>query len=395
MAKGKRIASFFRDSMRVPEILARFHDIRKNPQIPLQNILASILLMPFWGATSLLSLDRLSRKRRVKGLFNCRRKMVASDSTIARVLRWLDATVVEEVLQGLWQRLEPLGCLQRHLVPNRRRRRIGIIDGSYMGGHYHVTATLLGEIDYPVCVEPCSGRGKELPTAYRILEELPAKLGPCAPELWLFDGLYITANTFKRVHDQRAHLLVKCGDNPEFRDILVDAQALFSHPSRAVEKVEETSGIDGERQCCWSMKKTSGEFAGYPVHIFFLSEDYLKRKKNSHVEAWIVTTDLTLTAAEVREASHLRWHIENQVFKRLSHLCGTKRFYFKDPRRFFTLLRLICLAMTLFDAFFTIMRRDAEGFKRLRGGIKPTWKNLCSQVEEALPPKFARAIAFD
>ncbi len=66
------------------------------------------------------------------------------------------------------------------------------------------------------------------------------------------------------------------------------------------------------------MKKTNAEFAGYPVNIFFLVEDYPKRKKNAHVETWTVTTDLTLDFLEGREAAHLRWHIENQEFKRLS-----------------------------------------------------------------------------
>ena len=80
------------------------------------------------------------------------------------------------------------------------------------------------------------------------------------------------------------------------------------------------------------------------------------------------------------------------MFKKLSHLCGTKRFYFKDSKRFFTLLRLFCLAVTLFDAFFLTMRCEPKEFNRLRGGIKPTWKNLCSQLEERLPPRFGRLL---
>lgn len=394
MAEGQRIASFFRDSMRIPELIARFPDIRKNPRIPLPNILVSLLLMPFWGATSLLSLDRLVRKRRVKSLFRCRRKMVVSDSTIARMLRWLDWRRAVEVLLSLCDPLERLHLLRRRLVPDGPLRRLGIIDGSFMGGHYLVSAALLGSVDYPVAIERCAGRGHELRAAYRLVRTLSRLLGRCAPGLWLFDGLYITANTFETVRSHDAHLLVKCGDNPEFRDILRDAQALFTHASKDVEAIEEDSGYDDERQCRWKMKKTSGEFATYPVHIFFLQEDFPKRKKDSRVEAWIVTTDLSLSPAEAREAAHLRWHIENNVFKRLSHLCGTKRFYFKDPKRFFTLLRLFCLAITMFDAFFASMSREAALFKHFRAGIKPTWKNLCSQLEELIPSQFGRLLAF-
>jgi len=86
------------------------------------------------------------------------------------------------------------------------------------------------------------------------------------------------------------------------------------------------------------MKKTSAEFAGYPVNVFLLVEDYPKRKENAHTETWIITTDLSLDFEEAREAAHLRWQIENNEFKRLSHHAGTKTFYFKDPRPFFTML---------------------------------------------------------
>ena len=82
-------------------------------------------------------------------------------------------------------------------------------------------------------------------------------------------------------------------------------------------------------------KKTSGEFAGYPIQIAHLVEGYSKRTSDALAESWIVTTDLSLSSKAFKEAAHRRWHIENNVFKRISHLAGTKRFYFKDPREFF------------------------------------------------------------
>jgi len=139
-------------------------------------------------------------------------------------------------------------------------------------------------------------------------------------------------------------------------------------------------GFDSARWCSWSLKKTSAEFTGYPVNIFFLVEDYPKRKKNAHVETWIVTTDLTLDFLEGREAAHLRWHIENHEFKRLSHLAGTKTQYFKDQRQFSALLRLFCLALTVFDAFFYILQQTAGALKILMQGCKFTWKSAFSQL---------------
>jgi hypothetical protein len=162
--------------------------------------------------------------------------------------------------------------------------------------------------------------------------------------------------------------------------VLEDAKALFAAPSAALDPLQEKGGFDSKRWCSWSMKKTSAEFATIPVNIFFLVEDYPKRKKNAHLETWIVTTDLSLEFEEAREAAHLRWQIENNAFKRLSHHAGTKTFYFKDPRPFFAMLRLFCLALLAFDAFFHILHRNQKASKALMQGCKFTWKNAFSQM---------------
>ena len=51
------------------ELLRRFADIRKKPQIKLQDILMCVLFMPFFSLTSLLGLDRTTRKCSFKSLF--------------------------------------------------------------------------------------------------------------------------------------------------------------------------------------------------------------------------------------------------------------------------------------------------------------------------------------
>lgn len=80
---------------------------------------------------------------------------------------------------------------------------------------------------------------------------------------------------------------------------------------------------------------TSDTFADYPVTIAHLVEEYPKRSGNSREEAWIITTDLSLSPREIREAAHVRWSIENDCFKKLSTLAGTKRFHFKQRRHSF------------------------------------------------------------
>jgi len=62
------------------------------------------------------------------------------------------------------------------------------------------------------------------------------------------------------------------------------------------------------------MRKTLDSFEGYPVQVVHLKEHYPKRQQRRTESCWIVTTDLTLSLEELREAAHERWEIENNVF---------------------------------------------------------------------------------
>ena len=211
------------------------------------------------------------------------------------------------MLFELAHRLDRLGLLSTRLAPGLSRRRLGIVDGSVLGKFYAVCVTLLGSVRMPVAIEPASGRGKELPTAQRLLKMVAAKLGSHAPQLWLADGLYFTVGFFSLVrNDLHAHLLIKCRD-PEFREVLYDAAALFDNQSPSIERIDSDTDFDQQRWCSWTIERTSGEFADFPVQVVRLREHYPKRSRNRDVVTWIVTTNLTLSCSEIREAAHLRW----------------------------------------------------------------------------------------
>ena len=377
MQKDKRIACLLKDKFKIRSILERTTDIRKNPSIKLQTILVSLFLMPFFSLTSLLSLDRESRTKAFKDLFGCKRKMVASDSTFRRVLGWLHNQQIAALLLSFLITFEKENLLQKQLVAGGTSKRLGILDGTYMGGHWLVTLCLSGKINYPALTRPYRTKGDELATSRKIINDSRKILGPTCPNLWLLDGLYFNKNTFCDVRNQHSHLLIKV-EKAHFREVLRDAENLFQHFGGDL----QIKGFDSQRLCSWKIEQTTDTFATYPVQILHLVEFYPKRKKNRHIECWIITTDLSLSLAEIREAAHLRWQIENNVFKRISHLSATKRFYFKDPRPFFNLLHIFFAAMALFDAIIYILRRQKELFKSLLDGIKPTQRNIFSQLKE-------------
>ena len=149
-------------------------------------------------------------------------------------------------------------------------------------------------------------RGKELPTAYSIIEKSYDLLGALFPDLLLFDSLYFNQNVFKKVREKNAHLLIKSSD-PNFRAVLIEAKFSFDHKNEMDSDVTFCRGFDSNRMCSWNIESTSGSYAGFPVSISHLTEYYPKNQvSRQHAESWITTTDLTLSQVEIREAAHLR-----------------------------------------------------------------------------------------
>lgn len=388
--ESERIARLTRDAFLKEPLFQGFTDIRKRPQIRLQAILMSLFAMPLFGRRSLLSNDRHARTSHYKRLFGCQRKMVASDSTFARVLKWLYPQQLKQFLLGFLQRFERRDLLRKRLSAKGRLRRLGILDGSYMGGHWLVTLCLAGKIDYPVMVERYHNRGEEQQTARKLMQVAAKVLGKLRPELWLLDALYFNTNTIAIARGLHSHVLFKFKD-ADYRNVTADASNLFQYFGGD----EELSGWDCQRGCRWKLRKTLDRFASYPVQVVELTETYPKRKRNRTVISWIVTTDLQLSLEEVREAAHQRWQIENGIFKRISHLAGTKTFYFKDHRQFFNLLRLFFAAMAVLDCIMWMLRAHSRLFAALRFGIKDTWLNVFSRIDEVfgeLPCAFAALV---
>lgn len=377
--ENKRIARLAREGFLDKPLFEGFTDIRKKPQIRLRTILTSLFAMPFFALASLVSNDREARTDRYKRLFGCQRKMVASDSTFARVLRWLRPEEVQRFLLSFLPMFEARDLLRKSLSATGRPWRLGILDGSYMGGHWLVALCLPGAVTYPVMVERCKNQGEEQAVARRLMRLASKILGKLRPELWLLDALYFNRNTIAIARGQGAHVLFKFKE-ADLRTVTKDAENLFEHFGGD----EEGSGWDTARQCRWKVRKTLDTFGGYPVQVVQLKEFYPKRKRERNSSCWIVSTQLDLSLEEIREAAHQRWQIENNVFKRISHLSGTKRFYFKDHRQFFNLLRIFFAAMAVLGYINVLLRAHTRLFAALRDGIKGTWRNVFSRIREVL-----------
>jgi hypothetical protein len=372
----KSLVAFLRQDMKLFDNLARLPDARTKPAIPLATVLGAVAMMPLFALKSFLALDREARGSELKHLLDSNRRMVVSDSTILRVLGSLASDTVQDVLLATVAAADRLGVLRSPLVEGGRPYRIGIVDGSTMKNHDVVVVDLHGAIDAPVLVLESKGHGYEYATALSGLKTRMPTLGPLVPDIIMGDGLYFNEPIATEIHKLGADFLFKVTTEPQWRQVLSDAHFVIqSH--RSYPKYRQTaSGYDGERLCSWEMELATATYAGVPVKVAFVCEHYQKDPRRESSTFWILSSALDLSPAELREAGHVRWHIENDVFKRLSHLVGTKRFKCTGNGVFLCFLMLICAATAAIETYTAILRRSEQQWKGFLDGIKPTIGNI-------------------
>ena len=353
-----------------------FTDIRHKPQIPLTHIITSIFLMPIVGLRSFLALDNKSRQSPFKKLLGSKRKMVCSDSTIERVLRWIKNSESQKWALGFPDLFEGHDALKIKLTQKGKSRRFGIIDGSFMGGHWVSVLSLAGKINFPILIKSYPKIGKELDASHKILDQIPQTLQKSSPELFLMDSLYFNQGIFdKIVNGLGAHFIVKSRD-ADFREVLKDAELVLEHYS---DESLESKGFDESRMCSYRIYSDEGEYKGFPLKIIRVDEHYNKRAKGKRdVSFYAVCSDLDMEADEIREAAHWRWQIENNVFKRLNEHCGSKLVRTSNLKSFINWLQIICMGLSLFDFLMRIIEGSKEQWKKFCDGSKATWKNLQS-----------------
>ena len=114
-----------------------------------------------------------------------------------------------------------------------------------------------------------------------------------------------------------------------------------------------------------------------------MKEKYLKPKKGREevTEFWVFTTDESLSAEDMREIGHIRWHIENRTFRQLNHLVRGKHRMTKDAHVREALLGLWFIGLNLFGIFLRWIRMGSLScsFKT----VKKTWKWFCKLFNRA------------
>lgn len=300
-------------------------------------------------------IDLFGRQKEVRQWMGTSRYMVASDATFWRVMPGMNPAEVREILQQAWWLLRRQGH-GKIALPQGRVLRAAAVDGSALGGRYAAVLEILGTHAAVIDLEPCENRGKELPSAERLLVRAAERHGQGFVDILLGDGLYITQPMLNLCRDRLGiHLLVKTTE----KDLVIiqNAEGIFSSPAPG-RPVEHIKDLDLPRGVAYEIHAVEGlrhADSPHPLKVARVRLDRLKGKNRGSQETfWIVTTDQTLTARQMRELAHRRWSIENEGFRALSAAVDSKHVWTrgKNAAAIFPILMLLMfLAFTLTLAF--------------------------------------------
>lgn len=177
------------------------------------------------GVPSLRQLDQSLRLGwmggRVRGKKGCR----ISDTTMSRVCAQMKVEVLEELMEGIGQKIRQEGMLGVEI--QGQRRRVGVIDGTGLGGQLASVLMQVGEAATFLGLAPIAKRGKELPVSLTLIQSTAKST---RLDYLLGDGLYACKEFWRVCESAGIAGVVKTSE--ESLNILKDANGMFEAKGR-------------------------------------------------------------------------------------------------------------------------------------------------------------------
>lgn len=350
---------------------ARARDQRRRPQIAPSVVMRVVTEMVCLGQKSLLAVDQFVRTVQARRWHGSHRAMVVSDTTLERSLRGWDLAGTRQALTEALGVLEGQGRLESAL-PSGRRMRVGLVDSSEFGGFHGCVFAISGALDVAVDIQ-MHGRGKELEASAEVLQRCGAEVGV---EIVVGDALYLCAPHIQRCRQGLgAHALVKT--RQQSLTIIQDAEGLFQMPPQPADGIQRAEGIDRRAATRWRIRAAAGfrwQQMPYEFKVARVEEHRLKPAPGRAADEvfWVVTTDTSLSGQDMRQLAHRRWGIENNVFKRLNALVGSKRVSTHNQHVKEAQLLIWLLGLVMFGLW--VVLRAAGATARIGlAGAKLTW----------------------
>ena len=328
----------FRDFLRFGErsgfssILNSMPEKRKSPEIGSGMVAQGVAVGAGLGVESLRHLDHALKEPGVRRGLRSDRERVASDTTVERVCGMTPKSWARVSLRASWRRMRSEGLLGVNL--QGKRLRVGVIDGTMLGGFMSSVLVEVGRVAAPICLGRIPKRGKELPVSEAVLQHVAGKEGQGFLSHLLGDGLY-AAESFWRSCEAIGTAGVVKTDEVGSLLILQDANGIFD-ASPSLPGVEFVEGLDPVRGCSykvWAVAEMPWSNTERRLKVARVTETWLKgRFKGQTLSFWVISQDQTLDAVSLRELGHLRWFIENKVFRSFNEQANTKHCFSRNSR---------------------------------------------------------------
>jgi hypothetical protein len=361
----------------------KIRDKRKRPVIRTDQIFQGVCQMPVLGQGSFLAWDEFARTPEARKWHGSNRDMVASDSSLERIAGGMERNSIQAIGYEVTDKADEQALWDLKL-PSGKKLRLGIVDGHHAGGIWASVLAISGKSDGVVDLQRYRGRGCELEASRTVLKRAFGKLGKGFFGIVDGDGLYATKEDFQLCLDYGSHLLVKTDE--ETLTVIQDAKHLFHvQNAHTLEGIFQQKGHDPKRDVDYEVTWAEGfKWQGHLLTVGWVQEWVLNSKTGivERTEFYILTTATGLTGEDLRELAHLRWEIENNIFKRLNHLIGSKRSWSRKSKVMETLLRIWMIGLTLLGAY--LFERGWKKFKEIWQTLKSTWKAVTRLMVRSL-----------
>jgi hypothetical protein len=358
-------------------------DKRKRPEIPTAQIFESVAEMPMLGQTTLLELDEFLKTSEARRWHGSKRRMVASDTTIMRVAEGIDPQSVQAIGYDAIDQGDQEALWDLRL-PSGRKLRFGIVDGHWAGGIWVSVLALGGKSSGVVDCERYPGRGHELGASRKLLKRAFRKLGKGFFGIVGSDGLYASHQDFELCLDHGSHLLVKTDE--EGLTVIEDAKCLFNaRGAKDFQGVGWKEGYDTKRQIDYEVWWAEEfDWKGLKMTVAWVKEHHRHPAKNQSADTafWVLTTAAGLMGEDLRELAHRRWEIENNIFKRLNFLVGSKRCWSHKANVMEILLRAWMIGLTILGAY--LFEQGWKIFEKNWDVVKKTWQTITRLMKRSL-----------
>lgn len=358
-------------------------DKRKRPQIPAVTIVESISEAAVFGQKTLLGMDGFLRAPETVRYYGSNRPMVASDTTLERVTAGLKRSSIQAIGYDVIDKAD-----EEHLfdlgLPSGRKLRFGVVDGHWAGGIWASVLAVYGKSLGVVDLERYPGRGHELAASRKVEKRAFEKLGRGFFGVIAGDGLYASKEDFQLCLDYGSHLLVKTDE--QTLTVVQDAKGLFrSSVAAMMNRVGHQRGHDPRRELDYEVMWAEGlPWQGLVLSVAWVREWALNPVTGlvEHTEFYVLSTATGLTGEDFRELAHLRWEIENNVFKRLNHLVGSKRPWSCKARVMEFFLRMWMIGLTLLGGY--LFQEGWKTFQEPWQKAKKTWELVTQLMKRSL-----------